>query len=479
MGTNGADMGAGRLSKAEGSFYTPPAVAEAIVRLSGLSETAGENSHVLDPAAGDGALLVAAIPVLACRMRELGLDDETMRERIVSNIHAIEIDPHEADRCRHNLSVAMSRALGGEPIPEGDWDVTVGDACAEWRQYEGRMDCVLMNPPYVRIHNLSSKPDSPYVTGMCDLYYAFFDYAQRVLSPHGVVSAIAPSSWMTSRAGGPMREDIRRRGVVRAICDYGHLQVFAPHATTYTSLVLIGTEEADAIRLWSHNDDGSLSEAKSVPSASCWHQGLFMPGAPPEMDAIMGMVPGAGGVSVRNGYATNLDGVFMSEESRFHMYEIPVVKASKARLMRAIYPYDGDGSLVPFADIEANEPSLARFLSDNRGRLLSRTQVAPERWWAYGRSQGIADTMTDKVAIQSLVVPRIPPRVAEAPAGTGVFGGIYVTDMGREELEEAVSSKEFFSYVMALRKYKSGGYYAFGGRDLERFLSWWRTSRRI
>lgn len=470
--------GAGRLSKGEGSFYTPEPVAQAIVELSGMGRVATENSQVMDPAAGDGALLVAAIPALATRMRVLGLNDAAVRDRLVANIHAIELDADEASRCRQNLSDATAIVTNGLAVPDDEWDVTVGDTCSAWRRFANKMDFVLMNPPYVRIHNLSSKPASPYVTGMCDLYYAFFDYAQRMLADGGMLSAISPSSWMTSKAGSMMRDDLRSREVLRAVCDYGHLQIFAPYATTYTALVLIGTGASGDISVWGHDGEGRLAGRSGVPSASCWHQGLFMPTAPSVMDAIMTTPLGTGGVSVRNGYATNLDGLFMSEASRFSAYEIPVIKASRARGMFAIYPYGKDGALVPFADIEKAEPRLARVLTDNRDRLLARTQTDVTRWWAYGRTQGIGDTYVDKVAVQSLVLPGVPPRTAEAPAGTGVFGGIYVTGMAKGEIDAAVSSEEFFAYARALQKYKSGGYYALGGKDLGRFLSWWRSKEQ-
>ena len=362
-------------------------------------------------------------------------------------------------------------------VDEALWDVTVGDTCGEWGRFRGKMDFVLMNPPYVRIHNLSDKPGSSYVTGMCDLYYAFFDYAQRMLAPGGALSAIAPSSWMTSAAGAAMRDDLRSRGVVRAVCDYGHLQVFAPCATTYTALVLIGTGRAATVDVWGHGADGSLGERETVGSASCWHGGLFLPGAPAGMDEMLATEPGSHGVCVRNGYATNLDRLFMSGSRRFSAYEIPVVKASRARRMFAVYPYGRDGSLASLDEIGAADPALADALEGEREALLARTQVDPARWWCYARTQGLADTWVDKVAVQSLVLPPTPPRTCDAPAGTGVFGGVYVTGMARAEVDEAVSSEEFFGYVRALRKYKSGGYYAYGGRDLGRFLSWWRAQR--
>lgn len=463
----------GRLTKSDGSFYTPPSVARAVVDMSLLASLATETSQVMDPAAGDGALLVAAIPALVGRLTACGASVGSVAEAAVANVHAIEIDGGEAARCRENLTSALYTHTGASVDPTR-WDVAVGDALDLWRSYEGRMDFVLMNPPYVRIQNMSDAPAGSYVSGMSDLYYAFFEYAQKMLAPNGKLSAIAPSSWMTSNAGAAMRSDLMLRGVVEAVCDYGHLQVFAPYATAYTAVVRIGAEPSDHVELWGHGDDGRLGDRIEVCQPSCWHGGLFAPSSV-DLDAILATPVDSERVYVRNGYATNLDRFFMSMKRRFSAYEIPVVKASRASAMYAVYPYDEDGRLVGIDEIRGSDPGLAGAFDAERAALLARTQVDPSRWWAYARTQGISDTYRDKVAVQTLVRSGSPPKTADAPAGTGVFGGVYVVGMGRRELSSAVSSEEFFSYVEALRKYKSGGYYSLGGRDLGRFLSWWRS----
>jgi adenine-specific DNA-methyltransferase len=445
-----------------------------MIELSGFADRAFPGCTVVDPAAGDGALLVPAVHALSAKLACLYANPTDLAMSVVGSVHAIELDAGEARRCRENLSRAVLEATGVQ-VPAGAWDVIVGDACTEWARFRGKADFVLMNPPYVRIHNMASKPDSAYISGMCDLYYAFFDYAQRMLSESGKLCAIAPSSWMTSSAGAAMRDDLRSRGVIEAVCGYGHLQVFAPYATAYTALVLIGTRPSGKVAVWGHGDDGSLAGSTVRDAGSCWHAGLFMPDAPDVMDGILSALPADAGIAVRNGYATNLDGFFMSRKSRFGAYEIPVVKASRAEMMRAVYPYDASGELIPLDEIRLSCPDLAAALEGKREALEARSKVDPSRWWCYARTQGIADTYADKVAVQSLVRPPEPPRTLEAPAGTGVFAGIYVVGMGKDELDDAVSSAEFLSYVSALGKYKNGGYYAMGGRDLERFLAWWRT----
>lgn len=486
--------GIGRLSKGEGSFYTPDAVADALVDLSGYGDDELAGISVADPAAGDGALLVAVLRRICKALGGRGMPDDEARALLTGGLHAIELDPVEAGKCRRALS-DVARDMMGLDIGTDEWDVVTGDALIEWARYANAMGLVIMNPPYVRIHNLSQVPSSPYVTGMCDLYYAFFDIAQRMLAPGGRLVAIAPSSWFTAKAGVPMRDDLRRRRVIGAVCDYGHLQVFAPHATTYTALVRIGTAPSDVIGRHAHDGDGRLARGgtgavmppEGIAQDDCWVSGMFVPEGGGILDAVLSGDGGDGAGApkapvVRNGYATLLDRFFMRDDAcEFGIADvpaangllIPVIKASTTERRVAFFPYDETGTLLGLSEVLLGSKAIGRELFDNRKALESRSRILLGQWYGYGRTQGIRDTFVDKVAVQSLMRPGTPPRTAEAPAGTGVYGGIYVTGMGKAELDDAVSSDEFRSYVMALRKYKSGGYYAYGGKDLERFLGWW------
>ena len=71
-------------------------------------------------------------------------------------------------------------------------------------------------------------------------------------------------------------------------------------------------------------------------------------------------------------------------------------------------------------------------------------------------------------------------KITRAPVGVGVFSGLYVTTRDNnepfteEDAEYLISkfkSYEFIEYIRSLRKYKSGGYYSFSGKDIEYFIN--------
>ena len=466
----------GRLVKSEGSYYTPDAIADAMLDMLGYSGSGILDKKIIDPAAGDGALLNRTAMRYIEAGRAVGLDGAQIASGIAGNFSAYELDGAELSKCRKNICSTAS-SLGVNLAAKDLVHFHAGDAFSFYKQDIAHIDYVIGNPPYVRIHNLSEKPDSRYIEGMCDLYYPFFDIAQQLMKPDGRMCFIAPSSWFTSKAGRLMRQDLEGRKAIASVCDFGHYQVFAPYATAYTAIVILTptqNEQVDVYRV--DSETGSITGKDTVNQERCWISGLFLPGAP---DWLSEALSAKGDIRVLNGYATNLDRVYISQTRRFpdSSIERPVVKASKCSGMHMLYPYHRDGSLMGFDEIRSDSPEAAAMLEENRHALEKRTQVDLDTWWQFGRTQGIADTFNEKVAIQSLIKPGEKVRSMTAPAGTGVYGGVYVLGMSSADVDAAINSDEFIAYASALRKYKSGGYYALGGKDIERFLNWYVRGR--
>jgi adenine-specific DNA-methyltransferase len=77
----------------------------------------------------------------------------------------------------------------------------------------------------------------------------------------------------------------------------------------------------------------------------------------------------------------------------------------------------------------------------------------------------------DKWTIKSLIKTLDDVKPVEAPAGTGVYGGLYILTEHPEGLK-ALETQDFMNYVKMLGKYKSGGYYTFSSKELENYLNW-------
>ena len=99
---------------------------------------------------------------------------------------------------------------------------------------------------------------------------------------------------------------------------------------------------------------------------------------------------------------------------------------------------------------------------------------ANKYWYAFGRSQAIGDTFKDKLAINSLLRSKDDFKFTDVPAGTGVYGGLYIVSetIPMNEIKDALKTDEFMSYIELLGKYKSGGYYTFSSKDVKAYLDY-------
>lgn len=494
-------MSGGTENKSTGSFYTPEWCADLLCEMSGLYDLHGDEAMrtvVIDPSCGDGAILVrAAAHIITCG-HDAGISAEKITEAVRRNIVGFEIDAEEAEKCRVNLAASVEQL--DIHISPDDFSIFTGDAFSLFREWSGKADFVIGNPPYVRIHNMDERPDSTYITGMCDLYYGFYDIGQQMLSYEGILCYISPSSWMTSKAGYAMRDDLKKRRAISKILDFGHEQVF-DNATTYTAITVIDKRKHDSVDVAVRETIGEPVVWDSRQVEDLWISGLFVPRSTTTVREILeflsaninddGVRDAIEQVKVRNGYATMRDKTFISKklrcESRIKKdrmenedgtgntedaIEIKVVKASRGDEMYAIYPYDRDGQLLTFDEIQQSSIVAADILLSDREALLRRNKVPESKWQGYGRSQGIADTWQDKIAVQSIVRPDHPVRITCAPAGVGVFGGIYIIGLSKKQVRKYMSDDIFWDWCRALAKYKSGGYYTFSSKELEQYLRW-------
>lgn len=140
-----------------------------------------------------------------------------------------------------------------------------------------------------------------------------------------------------------------------------------------------------------------------------------------------------------------------------------------------IYPYDNNARLVDEDELKKDE-KLYSYLNENKNRLKKRDMenISDGGWYAFGRSQGLNDTNKKKFSINNLIRNKNDLKILDAPAGVGVYSGLYILseNLTIDEIKNTLISDEFETYVALLGKYKSGGYYAFSSRDVKVFLNY-------
>ena len=475
--------------KEKGRIYTPYAMVQTILNLSGYRGEGILKKHVMDNSCGDGAFLEQVVGryCLEASVRE-DYGPDRVRAELQKYVHGIEIDGDECRKCRERLD-EIAGGYFGFRAGEINWDVRQGDALKE-DGYDGRMDFVVGNPPYVRVHNMGdafseAKKFKFAQEGMTDLFLVFYEIGLRMLNGTGTLGYITPSSMFTSRAGSAFREAVMEEGLLDKVMDLKHWQVFGK-ATAYTAVVVLKKGREKGKKTVSYRfDTGRLVIAGGTElGKDDFHiGGKFFFAEKGKLDLLKKVLQaGEGekngnGAQARNGYATLCDVVFTGDFKGWQddtPYIIPAVKASKGQETRILYPYDREGRLVPEEEIMEKDRRIYEYLTRCRDILTARDIRDGGAWYAFGRSQGIADTWKDKLAIGSMMKGAGGIKITEAPAGTGVYGGLYVIcgNVPTGEIRDALTGEDFFDYVSLLGKYKSGGWYSFSSKDLQAWLNY-------
>lgn len=464
----------GSASKSVGRVYTPEYLVCNILDMCGYVAGADIlNKHIVEPSCGDGSFLVEVVRRFICTSRSLGMSDEAVRDALSTYIHGIELDKNEVDKCIVNLtSVASSYGIQGVT-----WDVECADSLKHTR-YIGNSDFVVGNPPYVRVHSLDL--DTKFLknnytfarNGMTDLYIAFYELGLYMLNDTGILGYVTPSSFFNSKAGAVMRDYLTHARCLKAIVDFGHTQVF--EATTYATIAILTRSENTEVDYYLYDVDSQQPYAKRSLEYGDFlaDDGTFLFAK----DALVYKVLASDGVRklcvVKNGITSLLDEFFMSADFEFTDYTIPIIKASTSSQERCIFPYDNLGRVLPY-DVLESITWLNKRYTDYKERLLSRDLAGATVWYEFGRAQGIKDVFVQKYAMNFLIRDMRDIKLVSCPAGTGVYGGLYIlTDISEEKLRSILNTPEFVTYVKSLGKFKSGGYYTFSSKELQLYLNY-------
>lgn len=256
--------------------------------------------RIVDPACGSGAFLIQALNRLVEETRwvvaeqerisgQVGLfdQDSVIRSILSHNIYGVDINQESVEITK--LALWLHTAAPGKPLCSLDHNIRCGNslvgpdfaafynqrhqtlfAAADPNERErinafdwhaafpevfshGGFDCVIGNPPYIKLQNFRSaqadcaaylveakNPDGTPVyastqSGNFDIYLPFIEKGVRLLRPEGRMGYIAPNVWMVNEYGKPLRQLIRRTRTLDRWLDFKSHQIF-DEAITYTSL---------------------------------------------------------------------------------------------------------------------------------------------------------------------------------------------------------------------------------------------------
>ena len=400
------------------------------------------------------------------------MTEKDIAKQIENNVYGMEIDKQLYHIAKNDIIDFISQKISCD----FDINLYLCNTLVEYQNYEGFFDFVVGNPPYTRVHNIDDRERLKELRftkdGTTDLYLAFFEMGLQMLNPYtGKLCYITPRAWMFNNAGYNMRKYIVNNNLLTKVIDFKHKQVFNGY-TTYTSITVLDNSRPYISSLVYEDETGEQTRLYDY----IWLNNAFCFADSGKVRKFREIyeLQFDGFCKVRNGYATLLDKFFVNNsEMPENDYMIDACKASTLKMYKCFFPYDKNGDIVDFSDIETRNEKLATFLKQNRGLLEKRSCEKKCMWYGFGRSQAINDTFVAKYAIPTIIKSKADIKIRFCDNGIGVFGGLYIkTDVKPECIKEILTSDDFFEYLSYIGSYKSGGYFSITSKQLEKYLNY-------
>lgn len=446
--------------KRHGQHYTPAELARFLAKKSvATADTGASVLTIVDPACGDGELLIAA----AAAARSEGY---------ISSIRLVgyDIDELALTAAKDRLTAA---GLRGELVH--------GDFLVEQRSMSpGSIDIIITNPPYVRTQHLGQEAAQLLsaefgLTGRVDLTHPFVAVASRLLRPGGVLGLLCSNRFLTTLSGENVRRTFMYDGLsVRELYDLGDTKLFK--AAVLPAVIIAsksGSTDKPArfVSAYEQPANDSLTDSQLFDaldgkvSSVATHNGkqyVVKVGklAPPvdsktpwrlsEAEADMWLEELAkstwqtfGDIAkIRVGIKTTADRVFLSESWETTAPEVedelllPLITQSNITSwriaehlqMKVLYPYDLTSTKRQALDIDS-WPGARSYFLEHQEQLRGRKYVVDggREWWEIWVPQKPALWAQPKI-----VFPDISefPRFALDTTGAVVNGNCYWISMG-------------------------------------------------
>ncbi len=365
-------------------------------------------------------------------------------------------------------------------------------------------DCVVGNPPYVRIQNLDSafveylKASFHTANGKFDLYVPFLERGVDLLGKDGHLGMIVPNKFLTANYGTAFRNYAARHRLVRQIVDFDCEQIF-PGASTYCCLLFLSREANDvvtvgrgavvppiareSVRVPSEKVSGATWSVKPsrVPTAA--------KGEPLKSVCraiFQGLITGADRLLIgrREGDEIRLGSDVVEFDPRIFR---PVLKGSDVRRYAlrcsehyVLFPYreiEGRTKLMSEAQIAASHADAFRYLERHRTELERRgspSMVYPA-WYALWCPRSLARFQSPKIVTQvlasraSFALDRMGTYTFVGGGNAGVYGILpaFTEEDRLRVLLAVLNSRTFDTQLQSRSSHFRGGYFSYARRFIE------------
>lgn len=264
-------------------------------------------------------------------------------------------------------------------------------------QINKKYDNIIMNPPYIRIQDLSydyRKYLKEHYTiinnGLIDIYYAFIIKCLNLLDENGVMVSITPNSYLYNKSAYPLRKYLFDNAFVKEIIDFKEKKVF------------VGTSVYCCITVFTKNPKTQLIyNGKHILYTDITKKySLFNIGTNTNNRTLKDIC------NIRNGIATLRDKIFIHDSKLFDEPCWKLITNGPSDKF-IIYPYE-NGIIMDETKFKFENPYTYEYLVKHKTELAKRdkgNKTYPQ-WYAYGRSQSIKYSNKKCIYIPCFVDPK-------------------------------------------------------------------------
>ena len=213
--------------KATGSHYTPPELARFLAErlVSEADFRQLPELRVLDPACGDGELLVALAN---------SLPDNTLRNTVITGI---ELDDLSLGNAQERLEAFGSKSNFFkrmdflELYTHSEAQIGLFNNGPPTNETIPLADIIIANPPYVRTQVLGTQKSQElakafHLKGRIDLYQAFLVAMTQCLKDGGIIGVITSNRFISTKGGASIRAFIAENYEIVELIDLGDTKLF-------------------------------------------------------------------------------------------------------------------------------------------------------------------------------------------------------------------------------------------------------------
>lgn len=509
--------------KEYGQYMTPDNVTSFILDSVGYKNDAVLSMNIMEPSFGDGVFIIHILERILLYTQSLHYSVDEIKDIIISHVFGVEKDIELYQKALHSCDELL-RKYGINDINLTS-NLLCGDTLLLYKKFVDKMDFVVGNPPYIRIHNIPEEyrniiREFRFSDGIFDMYIIFYEIGLLMLNNDGKLGYISPNSFLKNISQQEFRNYLICKQYISSIYNFTSLKIF-DKADTYTGIFILDRHSKTndfkikyVEGLWfdsSVEEEYSYDEFNAYFYNKSWILGnkknnLFLNNNQHLHNRIKDIA------FVQNGIATNKDSVYIHNVYCDSLLNVPYTGDYKDSL-KTVYIKDNDGCVYPVEStilrkcvkasrfdgdmsnsyvifpymyddkyncvpieesvLKDNYSNTYQYLKKHYEELLSRDIDNKTSWYLFGRSQGLRNLNKKKIIFKHIINknnPEIIPYVLDEDVV--VYSGIYIVEKNVDSLKNIcyiILSDEFKKYCLLCGKDMSGGYVGVSAKIVKEF----------